>query len=122
MRIVIETMPHSTQRYPTVGDWWTDPDGTWNIRVSEMNHWVPEFLVALHELVEMAGCKQHGVDEDAVTRFDMQWQAFGNIDEPGDDATSPYYNQHQFASGLERIMAAQLGVSWPWYEAAIDSL
>jgi hypothetical protein len=27
MRIVIETIDHSKQRYPTVGDWQVKPDG-----------------------------------------------------------------------------------------------
>jgi hypothetical protein len=122
MRIVIETIPHETQRYPTVGDWWTDENGTWQIRVSEMHQWIPEFLVGLHELVEMALCKQAGVEEAAVTAFDTGWEPFGNIVEPGDDATAPYHLEHQHACGIERMVAAQLGISWPWYEAAIDAL
>lgn len=122
MRIVIETVPHAHQRYPTVGDWYTEADGTWTIRVSQMNHWTAEFLVALHELVEMALCKQNGVEERAVDAFDTNWQAFGNILEPGDDMSAPYHQEHQIACGFERMMAAELQLSWPWYEAMVDSL
>jgi hypothetical protein len=121
MRIVIETIPHATQRYPTVGDWWTDPDGTWQIRVSNLHQPSAEFLVAVHELVEMALCKQHDVDEQAVTDFDSRWEPFGHLNEPGDDLTAPYYHEHQFACGIERLVAAQLGISWPWYAAAVDA-
>lgn len=122
MRIVIETIPHDKQRYPTCGDWWTDKDGTWQIRVSEMHQSKAEFLVAIHELAEMALCKAHDVDEDAITVFDTHWSSFGNILEPGDDFSAPYYREHQVACAIERFFASQLGISWPWYEALVDSL
>ena len=34
MKIVIETIPHAQQRYPTCGDWYTDDSGL-HIKVSE---------------------------------------------------------------------------------------
>lgn len=122
MRIVIETIPHQNQRYDTCGDWWSDADGTWQIRVSAMNQPWAEFLVGLHELVEMALCVRDGVEEQAVTDFDTGWEPIGNLLEPGDDPTAPYYEQHQAACGIERMVAAQLGISWPWYEATVDAL
>lgn len=127
MKIVIETIPHTEQRYPTVGDWWTDADGTWQIRVSKISRYSverkeAEFLIALHELVEMAICQYNGVDEDDVTRFDMTWGGKEGLVEPGDDRNAPYYAEHQFASGIERLVASQLGLSWPEYETIVDDL
>ena len=122
MRIVIETIPHKDQRYPTVGDWWEDPDGTWHIRVSSMDHWKSEFLVALHELVEMALCKVEGIDGDQVTEFDERFLAHNRGVEPGDSLAAPYYMQHQAACGFERLMAAQMRVVWPAYEARVAAL
>lgn len=126
MRILIETLPHAEQRYDTVGDWRIDRDGTWTIRVSKLptkTALFPEkfaFLVAFHELVEMALCVASGVTEFEVDRFDLHY--VGSRDEPGDDDDAPYYQQHQLATGLERTMAALLGVDWTEYEKAIDSL
>jgi len=39
----------------------------------------------------------------------------GDLGEPGDDPRAPYYREHQFASGMERLMAAELGVDWQQY-------
>jgi len=36
MNIFIKKIPHSSQRYPTVGDWYWD-DGALFINVSQMN-------------------------------------------------------------------------------------
>ena len=127
MKIVIETIPHKDQRYDTVGDWWIDAEGTWQIRVSQIKTdygrsfwWAAEFLVALHELVEMAACLQHGITQERVDEFDKNWKYHGDTDEPGDDMDAPYYAEHQFACGIERLMAAQLGVTWHNYETVID--
>jgi hypothetical protein len=78
--------------------------------------------VGLHELIEMALCYAHGVDGQAVTDFDVSWHPSGNITEAGDDPAAPYYLEHQIATGIERLMAAHLGVPWPWYEQTVNSL
>jgi hypothetical protein len=126
MRIVIETVPHAQQRYDTCGDWFEQPDGTWCIRVSELpTHGAlfPEkfaFLVAFHELIEMALCAASAVTAKEVDSFDLTYA--GSRSEPGDDQDAPYYDQHQLATGLERTMAALLGVDWTEYESAVNNL
>lgn len=128
MRILIETIPHSAQRYDTVGDWTVDCDGTVNIRVSELptkNALFPEkfaFLVALHELVEWALCEARGVTPGVVDDFDIGWKPHDGLKEPGEDDDAPYYEQHQMATGVERTVAAALGVNWAEYERALDAL
>lgn len=128
MRIVIETIPHDQQRYDTVGDWHRGADGTVHIKVSELptkNALFPEkfaFLVALHELVEWALCESAGITTSKVDTFDWDWVPHDGIEEPGDDADAPYFEQHQMASGIERTVAAALGVNWVEYEAAINAL
>jgi hypothetical protein len=42
--------------------------------------------------------------------------------EPGDAPDSPYRREHFFATSLERLLAAELGVDWAVYEAHVDSL
>lgn len=124
MKIIIETIPHREQRYPTVGDWF-QRGNVLHIRVSKMSDPRYEFLVALHELVEVYLCRHDGVTEKSVDRFDRTFERRrkkGNTDEPGDDPRAPYRRQHCVATGIERIAAALLGVSWKIYDAEVNSL
>ncbi|MBV8844152.1 MAG: hypothetical protein JO307_15195 [Bryobacterales bacterium] len=125
MHINIETIPHEMQRYPTVGDYWQEGNIE-QVRVSAMKDWRYEVLVTIHELIEMALTRQHGVSEGAITEFDIKFETerleglrFG---EPGDDPDAPYRREHMFATKLERLLAAELDVDWDQYELYVDSL
>jgi hypothetical protein len=125
MKIIIETIPHKDQPYPTVGDWRRDPDGALRIRVSEEIGDKHALLVALHELVEVTLCEERGITCDMVDEFDRNFEAGrepGNTDEPGDDPGAPYRREHFFATNVERMMALELGVDWSWYEESICKL
>ena len=140
MKIVIETIPHEKQRYPTVGDWYFEPTypatnpekgillqpiETLHIRVSKLSDWRREALIAVHELVEVLLCKHEGITQESVDLFDNQFEATrpeDNFDEPGDDPQAPYVKQHCTATGIERLLAAQLGVNWKEYEAELERL
>lgn len=133
MKIVIETIPHDQHRYPTIGDWWRDPDGTLQIRVSEFpKHWSRgaviaakhEFLIALHELIEVTLCEDRGITEARVTTFDLQHTAPDDpwVDDPGLCPDAPYHQEHVFAECIERLVAQQLGVNWQDYERACLAL
>jgi len=125
MKIIIETILHQQQAYPTVGDWRRDPDGTLRIKVSEEIGDRHALLVAVHELVEVALCEARGITVAAVDAFDQNFEANrpkGNYDEPGDDPAAPYRKEHFFATNIERLLAAELGVDWQQYEAAINKL
>src|SRR6266568_1109420 len=121
MKISILTQPHNLQRYNTIGDWYTDKiTGTVYIRVSTLGSWRYELLVAIHELVEAFLCMHDEVAEESVTKFDKQ---FVERDaEPGDSPNAPYQKQHCIATGVERILAACLGVKWAYYEDDIEKL
>lgn len=124
MNVIIKTIPHRQHRYETVGDWWSEGK-TLHIRVSEMGSWKYEMLVAVHELVEVLQCKHLRISTASVDKFDIAFEKKrkpGNTDEPGDDSRAPYRVQHGIATGVERILAALLGVDWNKYEAKINSL
>lgn len=128
MRIVIETVPHSQQPYPTCGYWTTLSDGSVRIAVSETGNDDYNFLVALHELYEQKLCAKRGIKERDVDAFDIEFEAkrakalvLSNA-EPGDDKNAPYQREHCEATGIERIAAAALGVKWSEYETVINSL
>lgn len=118
LKIRIETIPHSQQRYDTVGDWFVD-DGWLVIRVSDLGSWKQETCVAVHELVEYSLCMAADVMSDQVDAFDMAWKPHGGIEEPGDDMDAPYYQQHQVACAIERFMASELQLNWAEYERVL---
>jgi len=63
-----------------------------------------------------------GVSPAAVDRFDKAYEAKrkrGDDSEPGDDPKAPYYRQHQIATGIERLLAVELGVDWSTYDREV---
>lgn len=123
LKYQIRTIPHGLQRYDTVGDYVVDRgDGATLIAVSDLGCWKMELLVAVHELIESALCLDHEVSHAVIDHFDMKWRPHGDIDEPGNDLMAPYWEEHQVASGFERLLAAQLGVNWVEYERRIAAL
>ncbi len=125
MKSQIESSPHETQRYPTVGDYW-DENGTDHIRVSSMKDWRYEILVAVHEMIELSLVRQRGIAEESITDFDISFEKSREdrlvIGEPGDHPQAPYRKEHFFATNVERLLAAELGVDWFEYEHYVDNL
>ena len=126
LRMNIETIPHETQRYRTVGDYWCDEQGTEQVRVSEMVDWRYEALVAVHEIIEMALTRHRGIAEESITEFDVRFENDkdkGLVQgEAGDNANAPYRREHFFATNVERLFAAELGVDWFEYDRYVDAL
>ncbi len=125
MQITIKTIPHDQQRYDTCGDWWVDDAGDLQIRVSSMDDWKKESLVAFHELAEVLLCKDRGITAEMVDAFDMKFEANRQPDdtsEPGDDPECPCREEHFFATSVERLLAQQLAVDWEEYDAAVLAL
>lgn len=116
MNITIKTIAQSEQRYRTAGDWWFDEAGDLHLRVSDTGNWKYEALVAFHELAEALLCKDRGITTEMVTEYDQSFEA---SDEPGDDPTSPYRKEHFFATSVERLLGAELGVDWREYDRAL---
>lgn len=132
MKLTIESIPHNQQRYETCGDWQelqppfvAEGDVGIAVTVSELGDWRMDACVGIHEAVEALMCKYAGVIQEQVDAFDMEYEKNrkdGDESEPGDSANAPYYKQHQIATGIERILAAELGIDWNAYEQKIYSL
>ncbi len=141
MKLTIETIPHDAQRYDTCGDWLVagtrgNPEIT--IKVSLMDDWRFEFLVGIHEAIEAALCLNDGVNEERVSAFDIAYEDQRKLQEsrfsmddderitsdsePGDHPDAPYQNQHNFATAVERMACAALGLKWADYEDAVSGL
>ena len=122
MNILSKTIPHNKQRYDTCGDWWFDKKGNLQIRVSDMNNWKYEYLVADHEVREALICKDRGVTQKEVDEFDIGWQRHNGLLEPGMDKKAPYYLEHKFATKIEMMTAKELKVNWDKYDKKVNGL
>ncbi len=115
MNITIKTIPSKEQRYRTLGDYWFDEQGNLEVRVTKLNDWRWEFLIALHELVEVALCKDRGITIKEIDEFDKDFEKElpeDNEEEPGEHVHCPYKMEHLFADSIEKQMACQLGLDW----------
>lgn len=125
MKINIETIPHESQRYETVGDYWYDEQGVLQIRVSDMGNTKYERMVVIHELIEQSLTEWAGITEEQIMEFDLKFEEKReeeNVDEPGFDNNAPYLVQHTFATSVELGMCALAGISWTDYDNTVINL
>jgi hypothetical protein len=125
LSFLIRVIPHTAQRYETVGDYYRDEDENMHIKVSHMSDNRHELLVIIHELIEVILTEHRGISEKSISDFDIEFEKNrqpNNLDEPGDDIHAPYYKEHQIATAVERLMAAELNVDWHKYENECNSL
>lgn len=120
MNINIKIISPSQMRPGVDGaDWHWDGRGDLQVRVCPMSDWRYETLLAIHEAVEAIMCKHNGVSQKQVDEFDQRYDlehADSNDVEAGDDPKAPYEREHCFATAIERILCAELGVHWREYD------
>lgn len=118
MIIKAKTIPHEKQHYDTVGDYWKDKKGVIQIRVSKDKREEYEWLVLIHELVEICLIKFQGVSMKEVDKFDLMVEKRrGHHVEPGDEMDAPYYKQHHLVTVVERLVCHELGLNWEEYNS-----
>lgn len=128
MEVKIKTIPHKEQRYDTLGDYIQQPDNSWYISVSETGDERYNFLIALHEFIELYLTQLKGIRECDITAFDLYYEACreqGLVlqdSEPGFATNAPYRKEHTISTGIEMMIAAELGVDWLEYERKISNL
>lgn len=125
LNIEIKTIPHKEQRYNTVGDY-IGSVNTETINISDLRNWKYEILIAIHELVETVLCKDRGISNKSINKFDEVYnedkRSEKNLTEPGLSNKAPYHKEHMFATQIEKKMAEELGVDWNEYNKHIDNL
>ena len=120
-KIIVDVVPHKKQRYNTCGDYFKK-GGDLHVRLSKMNS-NHEFLVLIHELIEWYLIDQKGISIKEIDEFDILYeQTKTDSSEPGDDKNAPYYDEHQFATVIEKLLADKLGVNWRKYSENVNSL
>lgn len=125
MKIIIETILHDQQRYSTCGDFYADDAGVIHIKVSQLSDMRRTKLVIAHELIEFLLCDDANIGLQEIDRFDTAFEEQRAVDdnsEPGDNPNAPYQRQHCIATGVERILAAEMKVDWQPYEREIEEL
>jgi hypothetical protein len=83
------------------------------------------FLIGIHEAVEAWLCQKRGITERQVNKFDMDYEKNrkkGDLSEPGNDPMAPYFNEHQFATHIEKMLAREMGIDWKKYSDVVDNL
>ncbi len=118
MNIIIKVIPESEQRVEVSGaDWFWDEKGDLQVRVSPMSDWRREVLLAVHETVEAIMCKQNGVTQQSVDKFDEEFYKTHTDDiDAGDESGAPYEHEHCIATAIERTLCAELRVNWKSYD------
>jgi hypothetical protein len=124
VKITLKTQAPECLRYVTTGDWVFNEDGHLHVTVAEHEkNDRSAFLVALHEMVEAFLCKEAGIEEEAVSDFDI---AHPELAEPGDSPEAPYHEQHKVALEVEKLVARALRRDWDdhedWVQAAGDAV
>lgn len=139
MKITIEFVPNEEVKARKGfggADWFFDHYGDYDafsrrvrpqsltIRVANELPREEQMALAIHELVEAVLCEQFGIKTEDVDKFDLQHlddeknPAFNS----GDHHASPYYAPHQFATSVERMIAALMNVDWNAYDERLSAL
>ena len=116
----MKTIPMAEMRDKgALGDYWIDEDGTLQFRASESGNPVYDKLVLVHEMVEELLTSAKGIKEQDIMAFDL---THPDSDEPGLEPDAPYRDAHLLSEAVERLILAQLGMSWKKYETHMESL
>jgi hypothetical protein len=127
MNIICKTVPNEEiklRRGFTGADWWTDADGTLQVRVAkEIGNQREISCLIIHEIFEAMLCHHMDIPHEAVDAFDAEYQRTHEIDlNAGDENNAPYRVPHNYATAVERIMAGVLAVKWKPYDDKLSKI
>jgi len=128
LEIHIKSVDRSKIRNNDVGDYFYDANGVLNILVAELGDKKKESLIVMHELWEVLTTEANGVSEKEITDWDAYCEKAKEIGTMNDDIENgfrhdaPYRKQHTQSTGIELLLAAELGVDWAEYENLINNL
>lgn len=107
--------PPNKMRYLTVGDYYETKNG-WEIISADTGNSDYNFLIFVHELIELYLTQRRGIAESKIKKFDEWFERekakgrFKNILGPGHHPKAPYQHEHIFAVKIEKLLAKELGV------------
>lgn len=115
----------SKMRYCTVGDYYKTKTG-WDVVSADLKDSDYNFLILVHELIELYLTQRRGIPEPKIKKFDEWFQrekAKGRFPKFKGGAAlklSPYRREHLFALKVEKLLAKELGKNWKKYDRAVD--
>lgn len=124
----MKVIPHTEQRYETLGDYWDSEDGSEQYRCSDLKNWRYNFLVLLHEFIESHLNRNQGISEPDVKAFDEMFEeevkkGLQPADaEPGFDPRAPYRDNHALADLIEMMVAYKMGVNIDDYNDKLEEI
>ena len=118
MKITLEVIPHEQQRLGAAGDWWFEPNGDLQVRVSDLGDWRYNFLVLRHEMDEAILCQHNGVTTAMVDEDQANESPTDDPDSFSGYPGARYQNQHNDALAAEWVMSQLLNVDWVLYGMA----
>jgi hypothetical protein len=115
---VSRSVLHKFQRYDTAGDYMAiGRDDLYYISKNPLG-WRAELAVLIHEMIEFNLCKEAGIKEKDITKFDIE----SGLSDPGASKAAPYYEQHKIATKIEKQVVKALGLSWEEYDQSFNEL
>ena len=128
MKYQIQTIDHKDQPYNTVADWrFSNDSKTCYINVSDTGDTDYNNALALHETTEIMQLLRLYTPKQAVDKVDRfdeefeknrtEWES-----EPGDSPKAPYWNEHSFATVVERCYLASQNRNWKEYEDTLTEM
>jgi hypothetical protein len=82
------------------------------INVTKTKNWRHEWLILLHEIVELILVLHSGVIFKEIDRFDEQMTDYHD---PGSHPAAPYHKAHMTALKIEKEIAKKLKIKWGSY-------
>lgn len=125
-RLNIEFCAVGAQRFTTLGDWWENADGSFEIRVTDMPDFRHTVAILMHELIEWAVCQWWNVKTIDCDDFDRLWEEELSAglhkveEEAGFDRRCPYRAGHVWGCRLERLVIFILRGRWKEYLTSCD--
>lgn len=114
-------------RYPTVGDYFKTKDG-WIVVAADSGNPDYNFLILIHELIELYLTQRQGISEPEIKKFDEWFERekscghFGKKTIAGRHPKAPYRREHIFAEKIEKLLAKELRIDQRRQGKAEDEL
>jgi hypothetical protein len=112
MQITIEIIPAYLMRYDTWDDWQVDKEGNITFQIADAGNDLHNKMTLVHALIEQLLTEAKGVSEETITKFDLE---YAGDDEPGEEPSAPYRDEHLIATAVEMLICSHLGLPWKEY-------
>jgi ribosomal protein S18 acetylase RimI-like enzyme len=108
--ISLKIIPQNKMRYPDLGDWF-DSKNVWEIRVPELWDIDIEFSLLVHEIIERYLIMKQGYSVSYIDNW-IKENLKDDYKQGAMTKGAPQKKAHIFATKIEKMICAHLGVNW----------